>query len=246
MAKSLNELKRLQRGQLTRLTKEDLIDSILAIPDTNEEPLRTLTTKVEELMKEVVEIKRAMTAPDSLINQKIGSLQDQVKKQGEIISKQQRYLESLDRKERENNIIVTGVPDENEALEGTTTDEDKLNKIMRKIEAAEEIKSYRRLGTRTDNRRRAILLVVNDKDTRDRILDKAKTMKQAGGDYAKIYIKKDVHPSVRMEWRRLREVERNEKERPENSGCVIRLDTRERKVYRDGEVIDEWSQQSFF
>ena len=53
-------------------------------------------------------------------------------------------------------------------------------------------------------------------------------------------------PNIRMEWRRLREVERNEKERPENSGCVIRLDTRERKVYRDGEVIDEWSQQSFF
>ena len=246
MARSLNELKRLQRGQLTRLSKEDLIDSILAIPDTNEEPLRTLTTKFEELMKEVVEIKRAMTAPDSLINQKIGSLQDQVKKQGEIISKQQRYLESLDRKERENNIIVTGVPDENEALEGTTKDEDKLNKILRKIEAAEEIKSYRRLGTRTDNRRRAMLLVVNDKDTRDRILNKAKTLKQAGGDYAKIYIKKDVHPNIRMEWRRLREVERNEKERPENSGCVIRLDTRERKVYRDGEVIDEWSQQSFF
>ena len=120
-------------------------------------------------MKEVVEIKRAMTAPDSLINQKIGSLQDQVKKQGEIISKQQRYLESLDRKERENNIIVTGVPDENEALEGTTKDEDKLNKILRKIEAAEEIKSYRRLGTRTDNRRRAMLLVVNDKDTRQNL-----------------------------------------------------------------------------
>ena len=71
-------------------------------------------------------------------------------------------------------------------------------------------------------------------------MDKAKRLKQAGGNYATIYIKKDIHPSIRMEWRRLREVEQNEKERPENSGCVIRLDTRERKVYRNNVIIDSW------
>ena len=107
MAKSLSELKRLQRGQFTRLTREELVESYLAIPEPDEEPLRTLTTKFEELMKEVAEIRRVMTAPDSLMNKKIGELQDQVKKQAEVINKQQRYLEALDRRERENNIIVT-------------------------------------------------------------------------------------------------------------------------------------------
>ncbi len=61
----------------------------------------------------------------------------------------------------------------------------------------------------------------------------------------KIYIMKDVHPSIRAEWRRLREAERKEKERPENAGCVIRLDARERKLYRDGVVIDAWNLQFF-
>ena len=32
-----------------------------------------------------------------------------------------------------------------------------------------------------------------------------------------------------------------EKEKPKNIGCVIRLDARERKVYKDGQVIDSLS-----
>ena len=54
-------------------------------------------------------------------------------------------------------------------------------------------------------------------------------------------MKKDVHPSVRNEWKRLRDAERTEKDRPENVGCVIRLDVRERKLYRDDVVIDKWN-----
>ena len=86
------------------------------------------------------------------------------------------------------------------------------------------------------------MVTVASREAREKILGKASTLKQAGGDFSRIYIKKDVHPSIRLEWRRLREVEKKEKERPENSGCVIRLDTQERKLYRDGVVIDQWSQ----
>lgn len=71
-------------------------------------------------------------------------------------------------------------------------------------------------------------------------------MKQAADEYSKIYVKKDVHPSVRKEWSRLRDAEKAEKERPENAvGCEIRLDTQERKLYKDGVVIDGWNQQFF-
>ena len=77
------------------------------------------------------------------------------------------------------------------------------------------------------------------------MLEETNKLKQAGGELSRIYIKKDVHPSIRAEWRRMCEVEKREKERPENAGCVIRLDTRERKLYKDNVVIDEWNQQSF-
>ncbi len=110
----------------------------------------------------------------------------------------------------------------------------------------EAVKSHRRLGTRGDNhRRRAILVTLDSKEARDKVLNKASKLKQASGELKKIYIKKDVHPSIRAEWRRLREAERKEMERPENAGCVIRLDALERKLYRDGVVIDAWNLQFF-
>ena len=94
-------------------------------------------------------------------------------------------------------------------------------------------------------RKRPLLLTKRNKDTRLRILNNSKKLKTAGENYRGIFVKKDVHPSVRREWKRLREAEAKEKERPENVGCVIRLDTRQRKLYRDDVVIDCWNSQFF-
>lgn len=52
-------------------------------------------------------------------------LQQQVSRQA-IINKQRRYLKSLDRKEREYTLVVLGVPEEHEALNGATTARDKV------------------------------------------------------------------------------------------------------------------------
>lgn len=246
MAKSLTDLRRMQRNQLSRLTKEDLIDSILAAPAADDGQLVELTNKLLNLTTEVAELRRAVTQSDRGINKKFEELQGQVIKQGEIISKQQRYLEILDRKDREKNLVITGVPDENEALEGATSERDKLIKIWSEAGIQDEVGTHRRLGAMgAQNRRRAILISVDSKEARDRILGKAPQLKQAGRAYEKIYIKKDVHPSIRNEWKRLHDAEKAEKERPENAGCVIHLDTRERKLYRDGIVIDAWNQLSF-
>ena len=168
-------------------------------------------------------------------------------KQSDIIAKQQLYLESLDRKEREANLVILGVPDEHESLDGAVSDEDKLQRIWSKVGVRNVVGTHRRLGKRTDTtdtsarRCRPILLTLQDKMLRGNILDQAKNLKTSGDVYKKIYVKKDIHPAVRKEWQRLRDVERTEKERPDNEGCVIRLDTRERKLYRDGQVIDSWS-----
>ena len=246
MAKSLSELRRMQRSQLTRINKEDLIESILATPDANEGLVQSLMERMNELVSDVKELTKAVTAPDSHINKRLHEMQAQVDKQAEILEKQQRYLEILDRKERQNNLIVTGVPDENESLDGATTEEDKLKKIWSKVGVHVEMQFHRRLGRRDDrNSRRAILVTLAGKSIRDRILETTIQLKNAGGDYNRIYIKKDVHPSIRKEWKRLYDAERAEKERPENAGCEVRLDARERKLYRDGVVIDTWNLQSF-
>ena len=87
--------------------------------------------------------------------------------------------------------------------------------------------------------------MLDSKTSRDKILAKAKKLKEAGVIYDKIYMKKDVHPSVRNDWKRLRDVEKREKEKPEITGCNILLDTKERKLYRDGIVIDCWNPHPF-
>lgn len=245
MVKTLGELKQMQRAQLVRLTKEDLVDSIMAT-STGNEGLQDVNNKLEALTNEITELKQAITSPDSLISKKMDQLQEQINKQAVIIEKQQRFLETLDRKERETNVIITGVPDESESLEGATTEQGKVEKIWLKLETREEVKGHRRLGSSGEvNRRRPILVTLANKSARDSVLEKTKKLKQAGGEFQKIYVKKDVHPSIRKEWKRLYDAEKQEKERPENAGCVIRFDRRERKLYRNEEVIDSWSLKGF-
>ncbi len=90
-----------------------------------------------------------------------------------------------------------------------------------------------------------ILVTLADKGQSATILNNARLLKGSSDNHNRIYIKKDVHPSIRREWSRLREVEAAEKAKPENVGCVIRLDTRERRVYKDDTVIDTWNAQFF-
>ena len=72
----------------------------------------------------------------------------------------------IDRKERERerekNIVVLGLPDENESLQGATEDVDKIKKVWEKIGAdRDQIASYRRLGvSRRGPRPRPVLVVT--------------------------------------------------------------------------------------
>lgn len=238
----------MQRNQLKSVNKDELIESILSFQE--DVALQTVTSKLDTLMNEMSDLKKTIATQDSTVLKKITELKSQVDRQAEIIAKQQRYLEMIDRKERECNLVITGVPDEHESLDGATADNEKIMKIWEKVSVASEVREARRIGNTNNTpvgrpRRRPILVTVANKYERDAVLDKAKTLKSSGDAYNKIYIKKDVHPSIRAEWKRLRDAERTEKERPENAGCNIQLNTRERQLYKDGEVIDKWSLQGF-
>ncbi len=138
------------------------------------------------------------------------------------------------------------VPDEHDTLEGAAHDEEKISKILSKLGVDSVSGTHRRLGNNTTlgTRRRPILFTLADEGQRSTILDNANRLKTSGDNYNKIYAKKDVHPCVRREWRRLR-AETTEKAPPENAGCAVLLDTREGKLYRDADVIDSWNLQFF-
>ena len=133
--------------------------------------------------------------------------QDEVNaKQSEVIAKQQKYLEQIDRKERECNIVILGVPEDGAPLDDATNDCDKVKKIWNAASITTEMKSLRRLGRPDSNKKRPILVVVPSRGDRDSVLEKAKELNDAGEVYKYIYIKKDIHPSVREEWKRLHEL----------------------------------------
>ena len=117
MAKQMTDLRGMQRNQLQRINKEELIDIILASNDEKGN-LEDITKKLSEVMTELDTLKRLVTSPDNATNKKISALEAKLEKQEEIIAQHQRFMESLDRKERENNVVVLGVPDERETLDG--------------------------------------------------------------------------------------------------------------------------------
>ena len=244
MARQLSELRRLQRNQLIKINKEELIESILA-SGKDDEGLAGITRKIDLVMTELDSLKALVISPESAINKKIAVLENKLEKQAEFISKQQFFMEALDCKERESNLVILGVPDGENAFDGAVSDDTKLEKIWTQIGVEGIAATHHRLGERNDQRSQLLLVTLQDKSMCGRILDRAKNLKTSGNLFRKIFIKRDVHPAVRKEWERLRNAERIEKERPENIGCMIRFDTHERKLYRDDTVVDSWSPQGF-
>lgn len=244
MATNLSELLQLSRNQMNELRKADILD-ILEAAEPPAGDIQPLVESVNKLTAEFVGFKVSIKTDQEASQKQIDDLKQQVTKQGEIIAKQQQFLEQIDRKERECNIVIQGVPEENVALDGATSDDDKVKKIWDTATVTANVNSIKRLGKPDTDRKRPILVVLDSKLDRDNILEKAKKLKEAGESFKNIFIKKDVHPSVRGEWKRLFDAEKTEKARPENQGSNISFNIRERKLYKDGTVIDQWALQGF-
>ena len=244
MAHSLTDLLKMTKAQMNKLGKTDLVDILDAAREerVNNQDIPTLITSITKLTSEVTQLSTALKNHQDATDKQVTDLKHQVEKQSEIITKQQLFLEQLDRKDRECNLVILGVPEGAEALDGATEDNAKVKKVWEAAGITCNVKSAKRIGN--PEKRRPILVVVNSREERDAALDKAKRLKDMEV-YKRIFVKRDTHPSVRAEWTRLHEVVRREKANPDNARCDITLDYRARKVYKDGSVIDQWSMQGF-
>ena len=171
----------------------------------------------------------------------------------EALMQHQRYLEYQEAEKRSCNVVFLGVPEndlfvsETNGTETTITeDEGKLTKLLQVMQRENvHIREFQRLGRADPGKNRVILAKLRSKEDRDRLLDNSAKLKAAGGCFARIYVKKDVHPLVRKELERLRHVERREKEKPENQGLNVFYNAATREVIVDGVVIDSFK-PSFF
>ena len=90
---------------------------------------------------------------------------------------------------------------------------------------------------------RPIRVKLENAKSRNEIGANAEVHKHKEG-FGKVYVKKDVHPAIRVENVRIHKLIKHEKSRPENQGCNIVYDWKARVVKR-GEVIIDWFNPNF-
>ena len=165
----------------------------------------------------------------------------------QIIHQQQLFLESLDNKERRCNLVITGVS-ENADNTGAN-DIEKLRNVLTAANFPTTIDpstfTLRRLGQPNPTRPRPILATVELPQQRVTIIETAKNLKNAGESFARIYIKKDIHPMVRKEIGRLRKRERDEKNMPKNTGVNLSYEGKNRVLLKYGIIIDRFTPKFF-
>ena len=162
MAKSLAELIKLTRKDIEKVHKEDIIDSILAAREDDIGALGRVQASLETLSNEVISLRQAYTQAEQATGKRITELEKKMEKQAEIILSQQLYLENIDRKQRETHLILLGIPEGQDPLEGATVDEEKVKKIWSTIGLNDvKLVSQKRIGrVPEDDRKRPILAIL--------------------------------------------------------------------------------------
>ena len=249
---SVSDISKLKNDQLKTALTTVLHDSSNGV-DKFTEAINRLDGKFDTMKNDIViqlrsEIKSVKDDHDI----KLDKLRDENKVLRDCMMQHQRYLESLESQKRVENIFIFGVSEsENMTHDNVTAtnDKEKCSLIFNKIGCQVQEVDISRLGREPEHGRpakRPIKVQLRAASDRAGILDKAKTLKDAGEMFSRIYIKKDQHLAmVRREFARLNAVVREEKDKAENVGKRVEFDRERRFVVVDGVVIDQFKVQFF-
>ena len=214
-----------------------------------------IRTELRDIKKELNEQKEETDALKTRVASLEKTCEEQSKQYNlltEALQQQHRYLESVDFDKRKHNLIITGLPETTplQLKDGGTasSDVDKVAEILSEMGKADvEVHSIDRLGQQSNSGQRARPIKLTLKNATDRkdILKSTKALKTAGGQMSQIYVKKDTHPGIRKELKRLHDLVKSEKEKPENLGRNVYYDWKERNVKIDDLIIDSYH-PSFF
>ena len=156
---------------------------------------------VEGTLQLILEELRKMRTERAEERAEVAKIREECKELRAVVAQQQRFMEQLDSRDRDCNLIITGVPEE-EAFDGAVNDIGKCRKILEVIGDTSVPLDTTRLGKAEAGRNRPILAKVPSRAARDKILQKTKELRAAGPAYRRIYVKKDPHPAIRKEWKR--------------------------------------------
>jgi len=124
--------------------------------------------------------------------------------------------ESIERERRKNNIIVHNIPEQDDIEQDIKFVEEVAGEVGVNIAISKAI----RLGEKTANRNRLLLVKVQDLESRHSLLKAARLLKSSQ-KYANIYISPDLSPTERARNRQLRQELKERREKGEEH-LVIR------------------------
>ena len=237
---NITDIRHLEEADIKKLTKPDLIKALkTAVTHITEE------SKFDQILIELKSLKEERENDRS----EIKKLKEDNELCHKILAQHQKILESLDAERRASNLIVSGLREDQPLQDdnnSATEDVEKVSLIFTKLGLGDiQVEKVDRLGNQNTNKKRPLKVILKNKQERWNILEKARTLKNFSSPFSDIYINKDVSPSVRNEFKRLREVTKREKQKAENMGRNVFLNYKERKVYVDDVVIDSYKPNFF-
>ena len=179
---------------VSELSVDDLVKLIQTIANPINAKIEKMGNKIEKKYK-TVDNKITLLETDLKENQsKIETLT-------QIIVNMQSSINSINSAKRVNNVIISGLSEEDIMYNNTTlaTDDEKMTylfQIMGLRITEEQVNDFEisRIGQPRPNRSRLIKMNVKSKEVRKSILEKSPSLKTSNPPWNKVFVKKDLHP----------------------------------------------------
>lgn len=237
---TLDEYKQMSDGQRNGVKKKDVMALLDEVIDES-----NVLTKLDVIINELKEMKAKNDSYDNDIQRIDGTVNDHSK----ILTAHQKFMEDIDAEKRAKHMIVLGLKEN-----GNENDKDKVLDIIKTIGVEDDeakVENVMRLGKKDENqanKTRPLKVTFEQSNMRNNVLKNAKNLKDQleGSPYYKVYLKKDQHPEVRAEEKRLYDVFKAETNKAENADKEVVFNRRTRIVTVNGDEIDRFKLFSSF
>ena len=161
------------------------------------------------------------------------------------ITGMQKSINMIDSKERDMNVVIYGLPEEEIDTSGgiLANDKEKIQHILQLVECrifdgdAFSTLEFERIGRPRENYNRVMKVKCGTRENRDEFIKNSNKLKEAEEMWKKVYIRKDEHPVYIAEKKRLRKKMFDLKKIEENESKEIVI--KDGKLLMDGVVVDK-------
>lgn len=146
-----------------------------------------LLDEIRSLRKEVTQLRN--------VKHEVEMLSARLHDAYEILNNQQKFLETLDTHNRNKNLIIYSIGEEDNTM--GVGDAVKVWVVLEAIDLMDMEPGdweMMRLGQPNDQRKRSMHIALRNQNERHKILEKAKCLKNAGASFTSVYIKERPTP----------------------------------------------------